>query len=70
MSSCILSIDIPDPDNFLMALRILKSPDYNHVHILVASRPVSFGSLPYGSNFEVLQDKLDEIEKGNGVSLS
>ncbi|RYO78668.1 hypothetical protein DL766_004889 [Monosporascus sp. MC13-8B] len=48
---CIVCVDIPDPDNFLMVLRVLRDHRDHHVDIVISPRPVSFAAIPYGPAF-------------------
>ncbi|RYP08967.1 hypothetical protein DL765_008610 [Monosporascus sp. GIB2] len=48
---CIVCVDVPDPDNFLMVLRVLRDHRDHHVDIVVSPRPVSFAAIPYGAAF-------------------
>ncbi|RYP54547.1 hypothetical protein DL769_010338 [Monosporascus sp. CRB-8-3] len=48
---CIVCVDVPDPDNFLMVLRALRDHRGHHVDIVISPRPVSFAAIPYGDAF-------------------
>ena len=53
---CVVSIDVPDPDNFLMVLRVIQDhPDPDQpVHIVLSPRPVSFAAIYYGKTLPEL----------------
>ncbi|RYP31999.1 hypothetical protein DL767_005444 [Monosporascus sp. MG133] len=51
LGPCIVCVDIPDPDNFLMVLRVLRDHHGHHVDIILSPRPVSFAAIPYGAAF-------------------
>ncbi|RYP08163.1 hypothetical protein DL764_002070 [Monosporascus ibericus] len=51
LGPCIVCVDIPDPDNFLMVLRVLRDHHGHHVDIVLSPRPVSFAAIPYGAAF-------------------
>lgn len=54
LGPCIVSIDVPDPDNFLMVLRVILDHPNNRVDIVISPRPVSFVAIPYGDAFKNL----------------
>ncbi|RYP46511.1 hypothetical protein DL768_007307 [Monosporascus sp. mg162] len=59
---CIVCVDIPDPDNFLMVLRVLRDHHGHHVDVVLSPRPVSFAAIPYGAAFlEMSRRKEDPV---------
>lgn len=67
----IVSVDIPDPDNFLMILRVLKDFPNETVAIVLSPRPVSFKAAPYGKKFEQILDsigKVSVLEQGHSTT--
>ncbi len=53
----IICVDVPDPDNFLMVLRVLQDRREDHVDIVISPRPVSFAAIPYGAAWSKLHKK-------------
>ncbi|RYP75440.1 hypothetical protein DL770_007403 [Monosporascus sp. CRB-9-2] len=62
LGPCIVCVDIPDPDNFLMVLRVLRDHHGHHVDIVLSPRPVSFAAIPYGAAFlDMAKRKEDPV---------
>ena len=53
--SVVVTIDVPDPDNFFMALRTVEDWPNHCVAIVLSPRPVSFAAIPYGLAFNRLK---------------
>ena len=66
----IVSVDIPDPDNFLMVLRVLKDFANDVVGIILSPRPVTFKAAPYGEKFTQLQAAIDKMSANETDYLS
>lgn len=47
----VVTVDVPDPDNFLMVLTIIRENSGLPVAVTLTPRPVSFSAVPYGSKF-------------------
>jgi hypothetical protein len=54
-SSKIVFVDIPDPDNVLMVLQVLRDFPNEHIAVVLSPRPVSFAIPPYGDEFAPLE---------------
>ncbi|KAK7752073.1 hypothetical protein SLS62_006039 [Diatrype stigma] len=44
----IVCVDVPDIDNFLMVLRVIRDHPQIHVHVVLSPRPVDFAAFHYG----------------------
>ena len=66
-ASRIVSVDIPDPDNFLMVLRVLNDFVRDSVAVILSPRPVTFKAAPYG---EKLTPLLEAINKASANEKS
>jgi inosine-uridine nucleoside N-ribohydrolase len=57
-SSRIVFVDIPDPDNVLMVLQVLRDFPNEHIAVVLSPRPVSFAIPPYGDEFAPLESEV------------
>ena len=57
LGPCVVSIDVPDPDNFLMVLRVIQDHPNQLVHIVRSPRPVSFAAINYGTALTDMRTK-------------
>ncbi|RYP56238.1 hypothetical protein DL771_012025 [Monosporascus sp. 5C6A] len=60
LGPCIVCVDVPDPDNFLMVLRVLRDHRDHHVDVVMSPRPVSFAAIPYGAAFLEMTHRGEE----------
>lgn len=59
-ASRIVSVDIPDPDNFLMVLRVLNDFVGDHVAVILSPRPATFKAAPYGEKLTPLHNAINK----------
>lgn len=60
----IVCVDVPDIDNFLMVLRVIRDHPKADVNVVLSPRPVSFATIPYG------EENLRELSKKYKVSFN
>lgn len=68
-STKIVTVDVPDPDNFLMVLRVLKDNPKEKVSVVLSPRPVDLRAVPYGDKFgpllgDIMKKFPDESDSG------
>lgn len=59
-STKIVTVDIPDPDNFLMVLRVLKDNPKEKISVVLSPRPVDLRAIPYGPAFGILKKAIED----------